>query len=116
MRAFDVSLNGKKLCRAGIGDDGVLTTIVDWVTGKGRADLKLHVGGLRCPADEYIRWVHQKPLHVRDRIQIKLVEATSVDKPSKVYRLDPKEDLKNQKRYVRLMARKFGWKILARPK
>jgi hypothetical protein len=27
MRAFEVYLNGKKLCVAGIGEDGVLTTI-----------------------------------------------------------------------------------------
>jgi hypothetical protein len=49
MRAFEVSLNGKKLCLAGIGDDGVLTAIVDWVTGRDRADLFLEVGGLVSP-------------------------------------------------------------------
>lgn len=35
MRAFEVWLNGKKLCLAGIGDDGVLSVIANWVVGKG---------------------------------------------------------------------------------
>jgi hypothetical protein len=53
MRAFDVHLNGRKVCRAGVGHDGVLTAIVTWTrstaTNRPRArreDLDLHVGGL----------------------------------------------------------------------
>jgi len=66
MRAFDVSLNGKKLCRAGIGDDGVLTTIVNWVTRKNTGDLFLEVGGLVSTVDEHVSWVKQNPLQVGD--------------------------------------------------
>ena len=37
MRAFEVYLNDQKLYLAGVGDDGVLTTIVNWVAKNGRA-------------------------------------------------------------------------------
>jgi hypothetical protein len=114
MLAFDVYLNQKKLCRAGIGDDGVLTTIVNWVTGKDRSDLFLEAGGLVSPRDEHVNWVRQKRLRVGDRIQVKIVEANVVDKPSKRYRIHPTERLNAKKRYVRAMARELGWKIQSR--
>lgn len=31
MRSFNVSLNGKKLCLAGVGERGVLSAIISWV-------------------------------------------------------------------------------------
>src|SRR5260370_39359023 len=54
MRAFQVYLNGKRLCVAGIGDDGVLNVMVDWVAGNGHADLFLRVGGLIGSTDEHL--------------------------------------------------------------
>ena len=50
MRAFRIYLNGKKLCLAGIGDDGVLSAIVNWVATDREGDLFLHVGGLLSPS------------------------------------------------------------------
>jgi hypothetical protein len=111
MRAFDVSLNGKKLCRAGIGDDGVLTTVLSWVTSKGAGDLFLEVGGLVSPVEEHISWVNQKLLDVGDTIQVTVVEAESVDEPTNKPRPSEAELLKARKRYVRKMAKQFGWKI-----
>jgi hypothetical protein len=32
MTAFEVHLNGKSLCTAGIGEDGVLTALATWVS------------------------------------------------------------------------------------
>ncbi|MBZ5680986.1 MAG: hypothetical protein LAO24_12855 [Acidobacteriia bacterium] len=116
MRAFEVYLNGKKLCLAGIGNDGVLTTIVNWVARKGRGDLFLEVGGLVSSADEHVAWINQKPLRVGDQLRIKLVETSSVDEPTKRHRTDPAEQLKSKKRYVRMMAKELGWKIQARSK
>lgn len=114
MRAFEVSLNGKKLCLAGIGDDGVLTTIVNWVTGKNAVDLFLQVGGLISPAGEHVSWINQKPLRVDDRISVNIVEAKVVDKPTKRRRRHPAEGLRAQKRYVREMAKQLGWRIQTR--
>lgn len=57
MKAFEVRLNGKKLCIAGIGRDGVLNAVLGHVVGDGREELDLGVGGLISPTNEYIDWV-----------------------------------------------------------
>ncbi len=115
MHAFGVYLNGKKLCVAGVGEDGVLTAIVDWVSKRGRPDMSLHVGGLFGSMKEHVHWVTRKPLRVGDRVQIRVMESRSVDKPSKRYKTDPAEELRSKKRYVRMMAKELGWKIRVRP-
>jgi|SRR5579863_2170887 len=112
MRAFEVHLNGKKLCVAGIGDDGVLTTIVSYAARQGVADVFLQVGGLRTsPTKEHVRWVDQKPLSVGDEIQIKFIEAPSVDTPGASYEKNPLETLKAKERYVLEAAKELGWTI-----
>jgi hypothetical protein len=111
MRAFKVSLNGKKLCLAGVGDHGVLSVIVNWVAGDRGADLFMEVGGLAC--EEHVAWIRQKHLRVGDEIRVKIVEAGSVDRPIEKRRVHPAEELRAQKRYVRRMAKKLGWKIQA---
>ena len=116
MRAFEVYLNKKKLCIAGIGNDGVLDAMVNWVARGGRGDLFLDVGGLVSPAEEFVRWVNQRPLRVGDQVHIKIIEADAVDKPIKRWRPDPAEELKSKKRYVRRMAKELGWKIQVQSK
>jgi hypothetical protein len=122
MRAFKISLNGKKLCVAGIGDEGVLSATVNWVAGvrgkrKGDGDLFLHVGGLAIPADVHVAWVAQRPLQVGDEIRLKVVETPVVDKPiAKSQQLDPSRQLKAKKHYVRMAAKELGWKIQTPPK
>jgi hypothetical protein len=109
MRAFNISLNRKKLCLAGVGERGVLSAIVNWVAGDHGADLFMHVGGLAN--EEHIDWVKQKSLQVGDEIRVKIVEARSVDKPVRKRRIHPAETLKAKRRYVRMMAKELGWKI-----
>lgn len=59
MKAFIVFLNGKRLCAAGVGPNGVLTAIIDWVRGgpKRRADghFGFHVGGLGGGTGEHVK-------------------------------------------------------------
>jgi len=88
----------------------VLTVFVDHVVGDGRDDVSLHVSGLIVPRDEHVRW-RRSSLRVGDEVRVKVVEAEVVDKPRRRYRSDPRKDLAAQKRYVREMAKKFGWKI-----
>jgi hypothetical protein len=83
MRAFEVRVNGKKLCLAGIGDDGVLTATVNWVTRDGKGDMFLQVGGFVSPAGEHVKWVNQRPLRVGDEIRVKIVRANSAETPIK---------------------------------
>jgi hypothetical protein len=115
MRAFKVYLNGKRLCTAGIGDDGVLCTIINHVTGRGRNELDLRVGGLISPLDEHVDW-ENRDLRVGDEVRIKIVEIESSDKPKTRHRWDPREQSKMERRYVRATAKKLGWKIETRRK
>jgi hypothetical protein len=110
MRAFQVYINGERVCLAGIGDNGVLTAIVSWVVAPDREEMDLSVGGLISPVKEHVNWTNRHP-RVGDEIKIKIIERTSVDKPKSRHRDDPAKDLEDQKKYVRRMAKQFGWKI-----
>ena|ERR1035438_7757026 len=83
MRAFEVSVNGEKLCVAGIGDDGVLTSIVSWVARHGDGDLMLSVGGLYSQTEEHVNWISHRPLSVGDEIHVTIIETDSVDTPAR---------------------------------
>ena len=89
MRAFEVSVNGEKLCVAGIGDDGVLTTIVHWAARQDEGGFFLQVGALISQTKEHTNWINQKPLTVGDNVQVKIIETDVADKPVEQYRLDP---------------------------
>jgi hypothetical protein len=123
MPAFQIYLNGKKVSTAGVGDLGVLTAHVSWVRRKGEQtlarkpdcveeELTLHVGGLISPAQEQVRWL-DRDLQVGDEVRITVAENAKVDRPRSRERRDPAEDLRAQKRYVREMAKRFGWTITA---
>jgi hypothetical protein len=78
MRAFEVFTNGKRLCLAGIGDDGVLTVMVSLAVKKGRGidDLRLDVGGLISPVHENVRWTNEH-LNVGDEVTVRIVEVST---------------------------------------
>ena len=81
MHAFEVSLNGKKLCVAGGGDAGVLTALVNWVGKGGDGDCGLEVGGLITPSRQHLSWIPSRPLKVEDEVHIRIVETDRVDEP-----------------------------------
>ncbi|HLY61406.1 MAG TPA: hypothetical protein VKV95_11705 [Terriglobia bacterium] len=116
MRAFRIDLNGKVLCHAGIGNEGVLTAIVRYVTksskvkGRSRDDLGLDVGGLIGATQEHVNWRNIR-LKVGDEVLVKVIEAVTVDKPEWRHGIDPVKDLKARKRYVLEMAKELGWKV-----
>jgi hypothetical protein len=83
MKAFEVLLNGKKLCVGGIGEHGVLTAIVDYVVSSHRDETTLRVGGLVTPKDEHVEWVGRRKPAVGDEVRIKVVEVETVDDPNK---------------------------------
>jgi hypothetical protein len=121
MIAFEIYLNGQKLCRAGISDSGVLSAIVNWsvatmASGTRNEGLFLNLGGLVNPEGKHVSWINQKPLAVGDRIQVSIVEADSVDEHQK---RDPADDarLRQAKEdQVRRSAKELGWKIEELPK
>lgn len=117
MKAFQVHLNGRKLCTAGFTEhDVVLDAIVDYVSGNGRDELALTVGGLISPKQEYVRWVKRKKLRIGDEIRLRIVETQYADSPRERRTRDEvwsAPNLRQQKQYVRQMAKKFGWTLTA---
>jgi hypothetical protein len=82
MKAFVVSVNGRRLRTAGIGPNGVLTAIVDWVGSGPKRDagghFGFHVGGLDSRTGERVDWTTPQ-LKVGDSVTVKIVEAEEVD-------------------------------------
>jgi hypothetical protein len=114
MRAFEVYLNGERLCLAGANDESVLSTIIDYVGKVGNPDneerLHLSVGGLLIPQEEHVRW-QERDLAVGDEIRVRILDSDTVDMPSRRIPRDPKKEIRNEQRYVRKMAKKLGWRI-----
>ena len=87
MLCFDVAVNGAKVCRAGVGNDGVLTAIVTWVGGpSARAEeprsfskTDLHVGGL--VGNVHVAWDEHHSLRFGDKVDIIVVESDTPDEP-----------------------------------
>jgi hypothetical protein len=113
MLSFNVSLNGKKLCLAGIGKRGVLSAIISWVASERGEDLFLQVGGLAN--EEHIDWIDQKRLQVGDEIRVEICDAESVDDSTGKRRMNAAETLDRKKEYVRRLAKELGWNIQTDP-
>jgi hypothetical protein len=82
MKTFVVSVNGKRLCRAGIGQNGVLTAIVNWVGGGSQRTAEghfgFHVGGLDSRTGEHVGWAVPE-LQLGDEVTIRLEEGDQID-------------------------------------
>lgn len=111
MIAFDVFLNRKKIARAGVGSDGVLTAMTTWVCrraarkgGKrrqGDRDLSFSLGGYRSingDVGEHFKWEDRK-LKPGDVLTIKVITAARVDEPRRRVTEDPKLLERSQRRY-----------------
>ena len=95
MIAFEVRLNGKRICIAGAEDLAVLSTIV---TASGKLGAKTaparpdeidgevfySVGGLTARRDPkqdvHVRWTSVAPLRVGDVIQVKVLDVKKADR------------------------------------
>lgn len=95
MKCFEVTINGKKVCTAGVGDDGVLTAILALVQRQTVSDgtredqdaesesLDVRVGGIanvESGVSEHVEWLHQN-LSVGDEITIKIIESSECNEP-----------------------------------
>jgi hypothetical protein len=89
MIGFDVNLNGRRVCLAGINGPCVMTTVLDWVERRpGDPDgklpektLELHVGGLDSRTNEHLKWLHEA-IAVGSEISIRVVDVQKVDEPA----------------------------------
>ena len=115
MRVFEVSLNGERLCVAGVDGDGVLNAMVDRVKINARDDLRLRVGALVSATEEHRIWT-QAGLKVGDEVRVRILESDSVDEPkSRTRRGEQEQLLEDQENYVREFARKLGWTLTEPP-
>ena len=121
MIAFEVSLNGNSICNAGVGDLGVLNTIITWVRRAGKntetkepenyeEELTLDVSGLISSRNEHVRW-SESGLAVGDEILIRVTNREAVDTPRDRRTEDPAEVIRREERYVEQMAKRLGWTI-----
>ena len=98
MICFEVSVNGKKVCRAGIGGYGVLTSIVTWVKrhisnmppneddqeGFLSEQIRLEIGGLETIPGEigdHLAWSTPE-VGVGDDVRIRIIESPEPDTPN----------------------------------
>ena len=112
MQAFEVHLNGKRLCKAGIDGDSVLSASVNALSREDSHDLFLQVGGLITASEDRLIWQGHLALTVGDEIALRIVETDAVDIPEQRYRTNSKEDEQNSKAYVLAIAQKYGWKLI----
>src|SRR4030095_9136895 len=119
MIAFDVFLKRKKLARAGVGSDGVLTAITTRVRRRAPErrvkrpqwdrDLSFSLGGYRSTNDEvgeHFKWEDRK-LKPGDVITIKVITVACVDEPRRRIAEDPELVERSQRRYYQRLKRKF---------
>jgi hypothetical protein len=122
MRTFEIVLNGKRLCAAGVGDSGVLTAIVTWRFRAGEGgnaknsrrtqdDLRLDVAGLNELTAEDVRWRNRR-LRIGDEVRIRICEAERATRPASREQSDPALVEKAEKKYLENAAKRLGWKIL----
>src|SRR5262245_56012612 len=88
MIAFEVCLNKRKKCTAGIRGRGVLSAILTWAEYKpadrraSRKELCLTIGGLASKAEEHLQWLN-RDLQPGDEVTIRVINCSRVDAPKK---------------------------------
>ena len=119
MIAFEVNINGKRVCTAGIAGFGVVSAILSWARRRSEnsrdgkkieEELTFEVGGLDStdPAvSEYLKWL-ATPLQVGDIVSIKVIEHDAAEAPSERRREDPDAASKAKQRYYEQLKREYG--------
>ena len=120
MIAFEIYINGKKKCTAGIAGPTALTAALTWISrepaerGRGRPskELNLGVGGMGKRKGEFFEWL-QRDLQPGDEVTIRIIEAVKVDKPEKrrLARATPAQIRRRKQSLVRRLAKEIGWKV-----
>jgi hypothetical protein len=113
MRAYEVFLNGKRLCVAGVGNDGYISA---YITYRSEPEATwINVMGLINRKKLYVRWT-QRNLRTGDEVLLRVVDRKSVDRYKIIRQHDEKRDLESMKRHVRKMAKSLGMAVLENPK
>jgi hypothetical protein len=123
MIAFEISIDGRPACTAGVSPAGVASVIATWVcrpsseSAAGVAlgdcleeELTLDVGGLAHDPDGasvHLSWLRQ-PLKPGQQITITVLETAVVDPPQKRIREDPGRAAQQKRQYYERLKREYG--------
>ncbi len=113
MTAFEIHLNGRKMCTAGINEAGVVVPTITWAsrgTNKNDEDLEFRVGGLISRTKTHVDWFHRM-LKTGDEVKIVVVETKKVDRPKKKRRESKAARVKREQKYLEKKAAEYGWKL-----
>jgi hypothetical protein len=129
MVCFEVYRNNVRLCRAGIGELGVLTAILTWVSHHPETLARWKSQGIEeteptrleftgnglggkgdADAGEHLKWVGTD-VSTGDEIRIRIVDAPDADPPLRRYSDEPGFIKQKKKEYVRETAKEFGWDV-----
>ena len=125
--AFDIFVNGKKPCRAGVGELGVISAGVSWVrraastsenAGATSEELFLDVGGLYHDAagsNLHPHWAHVR-LAPGDRVNVRIVRAASFDPASRVSVSTAADIKRGEERYLEHVGKEHGWVKRRKPR
>jgi hypothetical protein len=116
MIVFDAFINGKRLCRAGVGDAGMLYASVAWVQrdtrgrrrGAGFTGEPMLAFNVEGRTEESYRVWQCLNLKVGDQVRLKVLEAQTADPPSRETRVDPAAADKAERRWYLMLKRKYG--------
>ena len=84
MIAFEIYVNGQKVCTAGSAGLDALTTGITFSRPKQPAQREagtyLTIGGVVIEPEEIVNWDHRQ-LHIGDMVEVRVVDASEVDEP-----------------------------------
>jgi hypothetical protein len=101
---FEVRLNGERLTAAGV-ESGVLSAVLSGViTPTAPPELSLEVAGLT--GDTHMYWAEPK-VRVGDHIDIRIVDADTVDAPVRERRESPEQMEQAERRYYERLKAKY---------
>jgi hypothetical protein len=114
MIAFEISIDGRKACTAGVSPSGVTSVTASWVRRPSRdstsgepigdrfeEELTLDVGGLTHDPDGaavHVSWLRE-PLEPGQTITVAVVETESADPPQHRKREDPAWTAQRKREY-----------------
>jgi hypothetical protein len=88
MIAFEVYLNGEKICTAGSNEITSVTAAVNFFPKRYNRDKlgpALTVSGVASRPEEFLDWAHRE-LRVGDRVEVQVVESYTPDKAFRTFR------------------------------
>jgi hypothetical protein len=98
MLCYEVMLNGRRLCMAGV-PDGVLVGALTWTgnhsTEPPESRTNLRVGGIS--GDNHVDWCLE-PLSVGDEVVFRLSDSQTADSPTDLRPIDPVDARRLQRR------------------